>query len=96
MATIEISRSHQLGLEVAKQRAEQLAKDLEGKLGIKWSWQGNDIRFKAESGAAKGASGAVIVKPGEVRVEVDLPFLLRAMKGTIAGKVEDKLNKVLA
>jgi putative polyhydroxyalkanoate system protein len=96
MATIEISRSHQLGLDVAKQRAEQLAKDLEGKLGIKWSWEGDDIRFKAESGAAKGARGAVIVKASQVRVEVDLPLLLRAMKGTIAGKVEEKLDKVLA
>ncbi len=95
MATIDISRSHALGLDVAKQRAEQLAKDLEGKLGIKWSWEGNNIRFKAESGAAKGASGSVIVSDKQVKVEVDLPFLLKAMKGTIAGKVEEKLDKVL-
>ncbi len=96
MASIDISRSHALGLDVAKQRAEQLAKDLEGKLGIKWSWEGDNIRFKAESGAAKGTSGSVIVTAKQVRVEVDLPFLLKAMKGTIAGKVEERLDKVLA
>ncbi len=95
MAAIEINRAHELGLDVAKQRAEQLAKDLEGKLGIKWSWEGDDIRFKAESGAAKGVSGAVKVTAKQVRVEVDLPFLLKAMKGSIAGKVEEKLDKVL-
>jgi putative polyhydroxyalkanoate system protein len=95
MAAIEVTRAHALGLETAKQRAEDLAKDLEGKLGIKWSWEGNDIRFKAESGAAKGVTGAVKVSASQVRVDIDLPFLLKAMKGTIAGKVEEKLDKVL-
>jgi putative polyhydroxyalkanoate system protein len=96
MATIEIARSHDLGLEAAKQRAEQLAKDLEGKLGIVWRWEGNNIRFKAESGAAKGASGSVECAAKQVRVAVDLPLLLRAMKGPIASKVEEKLDKLLA
>ncbi len=96
MATIEISRSHNLGLADAKLRAEQLAKDLEGKLGIGWNWQGDDIRFKADSGTAKGASGIVKVTSSVVRVEIDLPFLLKAMKGMISGKVEEKLDKLLA
>ncbi|MSP26161.1 MAG: hypothetical protein EXR75_13590 [Myxococcales bacterium] len=96
MATIEISRSHALGIEDAKKRAEQLAKDLEGKLGITWSWEGEQIRFRADSGAAKGANGVVKVSASTVRVEIDLPFLLRAMKGMISGKVEERLNTLLA
>ncbi|MEQ9323121.1 MAG: polyhydroxyalkanoic acid system family protein [Polyangiaceae bacterium] len=31
-----------------------------------------------------------------MRVEIDLPFLLKAMKGTIQSKVEDKLNKLVS
>ena len=96
MATIDISRSHALGLETAKVRAEQLANDMKTKLGITWRWSGDDIAFEAASGAAKGANGKVGVTATQVRVEIDLPFLLRAMKGTIAGKVTDKLDRVLA
>ena len=68
---------------------------MEDKLGIRWRWEGDNIKFDAPSGAAKGATGAVSVTPTEVRVEVDLPFLLRAIKGTIEGKINEKVDAVL-
>jgi putative polyhydroxyalkanoate system protein len=95
MATIEISRAHGLGLDTAKQRAEQLANDLKERMGIAWRWEGDTIRFNADSGPAKGTTGQVAVAPSQVKIEIDLPFLLKAMKGAIAGKVEEKLGKLL-
>lgn len=95
MAAIDMKRSHALGIDTARERAEELAKDLEGKLGINWRWEGDTIRFQADSGTAKGVSGKVAVSSSDVRVEIDLPFLLKAMKGTIRSKVEDKLNKLV-
>jgi putative polyhydroxyalkanoate system protein len=95
MATIDITRSHTLDKEEAKRRAEALAKGLEDKIGIRWSWDGDKIRFDAPSGAAKGASGTVHVDPTDIRVEVDLPFLLRAVKGTVASKINQKLDDLL-
>ncbi len=95
MASIDIRRSHTLGKEVAKQKAESLAKGMETKLGIRWRWEGDKITFDAPSGAAKGATGNVGVTDSEVRVEIDLPFLLRAVKGTIEGRVNDELNKLM-
>ena len=95
MAPTDINRRHSLGLDTAKERAEQLAKDLEHKLGITWRWEGNDIRFDAKSGAAKGVTGVVAVSGSDVRVAIDLPFLLKAMKGSISSKVEDKLDKLV-
>lgn len=95
MATIEISRAHGLGLDSAKARAEQLANDLQERMGISWRWDGDTIRFSAEAGPAKGATGVVKVATTEVRVEIDLPFLLRPMKGMIQGKVEEKLGKLI-
>jgi len=95
MATIDITRSHTLDKEEAKRRAEALAKGLEDKIGIRWSWDGDKIRFDAPSGAAKGASGTVYVEPKDIRVEVDLPFLLRAVKGTVASKINQKLDDLL-
>lgn len=96
MATIEISRSHTLDKDQAKTRAEALARSMEDKLGIRWSWQGDDIHFDAPSGAAKGATGKVIVSATQVKVEVDLPFLLRAVKGTISAKITEKLDELIA
>ncbi|MBI4701282.1 MAG: polyhydroxyalkanoic acid system family protein [Deltaproteobacteria bacterium] len=95
MATIDIRRPHGIGVETAKQRAAELAKDLESKLGIKWRWEGDQILFAADSGAAKGTSGKLSCSGAEVRVEIDLPLLLRAIKGKIAGKVNEKLDALL-
>jgi putative polyhydroxyalkanoate system protein len=96
MATIDIKRPHTLDNDEAKRRAEAFASSMQDKLGIRWRWEGDRIRFDAVSGAAKGASGVVSVHPGSVRVEVDLPFLLRAIKGTVESKINQKLDALLA
>jgi putative polyhydroxyalkanoate system protein len=95
MATIDISRGHELQMDTARERAETLAKELEGKLGINWRWEGDRIRFHADAGKAKGAKGAVSVSNSSVRVEIDLPFLLRPLKGMVEGKVRDRLDKLV-
>jgi len=96
MATIDIRRSHTIGLDEAKKRAEGLAKDMEKDMGISWSWSGNSIKFEAKSGTAKGVNGTISLDDKSARVEIDLPFLMRAIKGTIETKVNDKLVKALA
>ncbi len=94
MATIDISRTHALGTDAAKERAAALADSMKEKLGIAWRWDGDRIKFDAPSGMAKGTTGTISVAPTSVRVEIDLPFLLRAMKGTIETKVNEKLDKL--
>ena len=95
MATIDIRRAHALTTDEAKKKAETLARGMEDKLGIKWRWEGDRIKFDATSGAAKGVTGVVSVDPKSVRVEIDLPFLLRAIKGTIESRVNEKLDEVI-
>jgi putative polyhydroxyalkanoate system protein len=95
MATIDITRGHTLPIDSAKQKAEELAKGMEEKIGIQWKWDGNTIRFDAPSGAAKGIKGEVIVTGSNVRVAIDLPLMLRVMKGMIEGKVNEKLDALL-
>ncbi|MBX3186981.1 MAG: polyhydroxyalkanoic acid system family protein [Labilithrix sp.] len=96
MATIDISRSHTLAIDDAKKKAEELAKGMAEKFGIDWKWDGNTIRFDAPSGAAKGTKGEVSVTEKSVRVAIDLPFMLRVMKGTIESKVNEKLDSLLS
>lgn len=94
MATIDIAKSHTLSLEDAKKKAEDLAKGMESKLGISWKWSGDTIAFEAASGAAKGTKGTVAVTDKEVKVAIDLPFMLKMMKGTIEEKVREKLADI--
>jgi putative polyhydroxyalkanoate system protein len=95
MATVDIRRSHSLSKDEAKKRAEDLARELETKLGLQWRWEGDHIRFEAPSGAAKGTTGSVEVTDSIVRVQVDLPFLLRVLRGKVESKVNEKLDKLL-
>jgi putative polyhydroxyalkanoate system protein len=95
MATIDITRAHTLSKDDAKKRAEDLAKSLEAKLELKWRWDGDSIRFDAPSGVAKGTKGEVAVTDKDVRVTIDLPFLLKVMKGMVESKVTEKLNALL-
>ncbi len=96
MATIDIRRAHALTHEDAREKAEELARAMQAKLGIVWAWDGARIvRFDAPSGAAKGSKGQVTLEPGQVRVEIDLPLLLRALKGLVEGKVRSRLDGLL-
>jgi putative polyhydroxyalkanoate system protein len=95
MATIDIRRAHTLAKDEARRRAEDLAKSMVDKLGLNWRWEGDHIRFEAPSGAAKGTTGTVEVTDSVVRVQIDLPFLLRVLKGKVESKVNEKLDQVL-
>ena len=95
MSTIDVKRSHSLPKEEARKRAEDLARTMAEKFNLEWKWQGDSILFDAPRGAAKGTKGEVSVTDKEVRVQIDLPFLLRVMKGTVESKVNEKLNALL-
>jgi putative polyhydroxyalkanoate system protein len=95
MATIDVRRSHALAKDEAKKRAEDLAKTMQQKFDLQWRWEGDRIVFDAPRGAAKGTKGSVDVSDKDVRVQIDLPLLLRVMKGTVESKVNEKLKQLL-
>jgi putative polyhydroxyalkanoate system protein len=95
MSTIDVRRNHTLPKEEARKRAEALAKAMQSRFDLDWRWEGDRIVFEAPRGAAKGTKGSVDVSDQEVRVQIDLPFLLRVMKGTVESKVQEKLGQVL-
>lgn len=95
MATIDISRPHSLSKDDAKKKAEELAKSMQSKLGLEWKWVGDNVEFHAPSGTAKGTKGVVRVLEKAVEVSVDLPFMLKMMKGTIEEKIREKLDALL-
>ncbi len=95
MSTIDISRNHTLSRDEARKRAEDLAKSMQTKFDLSWRWDGDRIVFEAPRGAAKGTKGSVDVGDTDVRVQIDLPFLLRMLKSTVESKVQEKLGQLL-
>jgi putative polyhydroxyalkanoate system protein len=95
MASIDITRNHSLPKADALQMAEDLAKSLESKMGVTWHRDGDSVRFEAASGVAKGVKGELKVSDNQVRVTVDLPMMLRMMKGSIEEKINEKLNALV-
>lgn len=102
MATVDITKNHTLALEEAQQRGENFAKNLEKQLNvgaINWNWEDsvkNKIQFKAVSGLAKGVTGTLTIAPSTIRVEVELPGLLKLMaKGMVEQKINEHLGDLL-
>ncbi|MCL2447479.1 MAG: polyhydroxyalkanoic acid system family protein [Polyangiaceae bacterium] len=95
MATVDVRRNHDLPKDEAKRRAEDLANSMKQKLDLEWRWEGDRIVFEAPTGVAKGTKGTVDVNDREVRVQIDLPLLMRMLKGTVESKVNEKLNQIL-
>ena len=95
MATIDMRRKHSLSRDNTRAKAEELARSMQEKLGIRWRWEGDSIKFDTPEGTAKGTSGQVNVSDTEVRVQIDLPFLLRPLKGMVEVRVKEKLDTVI-
>lgn len=91
MATIHIKRRHNLGRDIARQRVETVAKDLQERLSAQWSWQGDSLRFERS-----GASGSVQVGDDYVEFKIKLGLLLAPLKGTIQQTIEQQVDKALS
>ena len=88
MATIDITRPHTLGKEEAKKRADQVLERLK-KDGIQGTWNGDVFNI------TKPATGTFTVSDTDVHVAVDLPFMLRPLKGTIEERINGELARSL-
>ena len=90
MATVEITREHNLGKEKARERAEKLAEKLAQKLGAECRWEGDELTFKRS-----GADGVIRVGDALVEVTVKLGLMLTPMAGMVKGEIEKALDKYL-
>jgi putative polyhydroxyalkanoate system protein len=88
MAEARVRRSHGLGLEGAKKRAEQAATDLAAKYGAKIEWKGNDLLFSR--GPIKGKFS---VSASEVEFYANLGLLGAVLKGKVESRAKDILER---
>jgi putative polyhydroxyalkanoate system protein len=90
MPRISVERAHDLGREVAKQKAEVLVQKLADKYSIKPEWSGDTVKL-----SGSGVSGTVSVLDDLIKVEVEIGLLMSAFSGTIKGEIEKALDKAL-
>ncbi|MGY4531660.1 putative polyhydroxyalkanoate system protein [Pseudomonas sp. TE3786] len=91
MARITVERSHTLGREGARAKAEELAARLAAEYAVRYQWQGDVLEFKRS-----GADGTIEVGDDSVRVDLKLGLLLSAMSGTIKREIEKGLDESLS
>jgi len=90
MASVDITREHDLGVAEAKKRAEPLLEDLRSSFGVSGTWEGDQFVI------TEPAKGSLDVTDTTVRVQVDLPLFLRPMKGLVESKINESLDQALA
>lgn len=90
MARIIVERTHSLGREAAREKAEQLAAKLANDYGVRCEWQGDVLEVRRS-----GADGRIEVEDDRVRVLLNLGLLLSAMGGSVQSQIERALDKAL-
>lgn len=91
MSTIRVERKHQLGKEVARQKAERLVDKLVSKYDMKAEWKGDVVEL-----TRSGVTGQVAVGEDNVVVELKLGMMLSMMGPMIESEVDRALDKALA
>jgi len=96
MATIDVHRAHVLPKTDARRLAEDLVRSMKHAADFDLRWEGDRLVFNAARGLTKGTQGTIDVTDDDVRVQIDLPLLLRVAKGPMEAKVKEKLARLSA
>ena len=84
---ITIKRRHGLDHKQAKSAAEKIARDLKSRFDLEYAWEGDHIAFERP-----GLTGTLQVGKTAVRLDVELSFLLSALKGPIEQAIQRELD----
>lgn len=91
MANISIRRRHSLDHKKAKAAAQKIARDLDQRFDLAHEWNGDEVSFERP-----GLSGSMHVGKNEIRLDVELSFLLLPLKGPIERAIHKELDAALA
>lgn len=88
---MKIRRSHNLGVEEARLRADRIAADLKQQFSARSHWEGNELHVEGS-----GVSGRLQVDDTHFELEVKLGFALKLMEGPIRKVIEKTIDEELA
>jgi putative polyhydroxyalkanoate system protein len=90
MASISITRKHDLPHRKAKEVADKIAKDLQKRFELAYTWDGDDVEFRRP-----GVTGKMHVAKDKLLLDVTLGFLLTPLKPIIENEIHAQLDKLL-
>ena len=88
---MRIRRSHNLGLEEARNRADLIAADLKQQFSLRSNWQGDALHVRGN-----GVTGQLMVDDQNIELDVRLGFALKLMEGPIRSAIERMIDEELA
>lgn len=87
MSSIEIKRAHSRPLAEARAAVERVARHIDERFGVDYRWEGNTLHF-----ARSGVDGHIKVAAKQVLVNVQLGFLLSALRGSVEREIHRFLD----
>ena len=93
MADISVQRKHDLSLEEAQSKVDQIVEDIQNEFGNLVSsvdWNADKTVAKVSGKAFKGEFK---VSEGNVGIDVNLKLFAKPLKGKVQQKIEDRMEK---
>ena len=90
MSDISLVKPHSLPVAKAKKLVQKIADGLAADYDLGSEWHGDTLRFHRS-----GVDGQVEVTKSEIRLDVTLGFLLKALKGKLVEQIERNFDEVL-
>lgn len=88
MPSIDIVQPHKKSMKDAKAAVDRVADKIGERFDVECGWNGNTMAF-----SRSGVSGEIRLGKDEVRVVVNLGFLLSALKGPIESEIHRVLER---
>lgn len=91
MPSIDIVQPHNKSMKDAKAAVDRVAEKIGERFQVDCGWKGNTLEF-----TRSGVNGEIRLEKDEVRVVVNLGFLLGALKGPIESEIHRVLEREFA
>jgi putative polyhydroxyalkanoate system protein len=91
MATIHVTRNHNLDRKHIRKEVENLAEKLKDELSINYQWDKDRLVFERT-----GAKGFIQISKDDLEIEIKLNLVLTPLKGTIEKSITSYLDERLA
>ena len=91
MSDIALVKPHSLSPEKAKAFVQTVTNGLATKYGLESEWKGNTLHFHRS-----GVDGRVVVKDADIRINLDLGFLMKPFKNEFVRQIETGFNQLPA
>lgn len=91
LAMIDIRRKHSLSREQARARADELASNIKNSFELDYHWEGESLYFERT-----GVDGVLEVLDAEIRITIQLSWLMRPIKGRLEEEIRRYMDVLLA